>query len=499
MAHQLTTQLIGQVVTWQQTQTLFQANLHTRGQNKNTSPSDVCVVLSHKGYQIELAERKSDVLRQVLENVPDLLVIDLSTAGEEGYELCHSLRRLPRTSDLPIVFVGVRAEASEMVKVLRCGGNEYIQQPAADEEECWLRIKRHLKTAKLVRTLQADKASLHQQIWSYNHILRQQEQRQETLAEENQVLQRMAFIDGLTQVGNRRRFNQQIPQLWQQAYEQEQPISLLLCDIDYFKRYNDTYGHPAGDVCLQAVAEALVRGAHRHSDQIARYGGEEFAILLPSTDLKGAQHVALSVQSELARAQVPHDTSLVKPYVSLSVGICTLIPESLQQPYEVLVHGADEALYTAKLRGRDRAVANAPEGLISMVPTHCIYDGSPDTDRHTPMKMIINQKVTAPATEADQSAETHGHNPHEASPQPTIAEALRTEADHYSILERLATGELSDEARTNQTQTIESREENASLRTAFSQASPLDLEATDSFESFSLTALSRENARSNHS
>ncbi|MEL6940852.1 MAG: diguanylate cyclase [Cyanobacteria bacterium J06598_1] len=458
-------------------------------------------MLFNKGYHIELAERKSEVLRQVLENVPDLLVIDLLTAGEEGYELCQSLRRLPRTSDLPVVFVGVRAEALEMVKALRCGGNEYIQQPAADEEECWLRIKRHLKTAKLVKTLQADKASLHQQIWSYNHILRQQEQRQESLTEENQVLQRMAFIDGLTQVGNRRRFNQQLPKLWQQAYEQEQPISLLLCDIDYFKRYNDNYGHPAGDVCLQAVAAALVRGAHRHSDQVARYGGEEFAILLPATDLKGAQHVALSVQSELARAQVPHKTSLVKPYVSLSIGICTLVPEGLEQPQEILVHGADEALYTAKLRGRDRAVSNSPDGLISMVPTRCTYDDSEDTDRHTPMKMVINQVAStltlSPATNAGQGSEANAESQQLPVTDPAaISTAFGDEANYNDTLERLATGGFSDEAITAALQTSDAFE-NTPLSSPHTKVSDLATLAT--FEPFSLTAISAKNTRSNHS
>lgn len=379
MTHRLATHAVGTVVTWQ----------HAKNTEKSPLQS-VSVALSKKGYRITTRERKSDVLRQVLENVPDLLVIHLPTSGEEGYQLCRSLRKLPRTSHIPIVFVGHRGETSETVNALRCGGNEYLQVPT-EAEECWLRLKRHLQTAKLVRNLQADKDSLHQQLWSYNHILRQQEQRQESLAEENEILQRMAFVDSLTQVGNRRRFNQQIPHLWEQAYQTEQPLSLLLCDIDYFKRYNDTYGHPAGDVCLQAVAKAMIRGAHRHSDQIARYGGEEFAILLPATDSSGAQQVALSVQSELERAQVPHHTSLIKPYVSLTIGICTLLPESTEQTYEVLVHGADEALYTAKLRGRDQVVVNAPEGLVSIVQNRCTYNSEVNSVRHTPTKMVINQ------------------------------------------------------------------------------------------------------------
>ncbi|MEL6778868.1 MAG: diguanylate cyclase [Cyanobacteria bacterium J06597_16] len=353
----------------------------------------ISMTLQQHHYRVMCAQHKNDVLRKVIANVPDLLLIHLQASGEAGYKLCKTLRKLSRTSTVPVVFLGTRSEASETVRALRCGGNEYIQLPI-DQEECQLRLDRHLQAAQLVRSLKADKDSLHQQIWSYNNILREHEEREVSLAEENQMLQRMAFVDGLTQVANRRRFNQQIPQLWQQSYHSGQPMSLLLCDIDYFKRYNDHYGHLGGDGCLQAVASAMVRGAHRHSDQVARYGGEEFAILLPATDLKGAQQVALSVQSEIAKAQIPHQASLVKDHVSLSIGLCTLLPETLQQSYEVLIHGADEAMYTAKLRGRDRVVINGPDGLISIVQNQCLVPDNSAGDaavaRKIPAKMVLN-------------------------------------------------------------------------------------------------------------
>lgn len=380
MTHLLVTPSVGTVLIWQ--------NLGEPSQSQPLLP-----VLQQHGYRTVAVGTETEALEAVLESVPDLLIIYLQAAGDEGYEFCKILRKLPRTSTMPVVFVGTRAEDFELVSALRCGGSDYLQLPMS-AEECWLRLERHLRTLQLVRSLEAEKASLHQKIWSFNHILRQQEELQVSLAKENRALQRMAFTDGLTQVANRRSFNEKLPQVWQQSIEEGLPVSLLLCDIDYFKRYNDTYGHPAGDVCLQAVAEALVRGAHRQSDQVARYGGEEFAILLPGTDSKGAQQVALAVQSELARAQVPHRASLVKPFVSLSVGICTLEPNSLQHNHEVLIHGADEALYTAKLRGRDGAVVNSAEGLISLTPTRCYYSGPSKSPRSTPQKLAINRALS---------------------------------------------------------------------------------------------------------
>ncbi len=379
MSHSLVTPSVGSVVVWQ-------------NHSDRNGVEPLLPTLQKNGYCVATVSQKSETLQAILERVPDLLIVYLQTSGDEGYEFCKVLRKLPRTSSVPVVFVGTRAQEVELVKALRCGGNEYVQLPVS-AEECWLRIERHLRPVQLVRSLEAEKASLHQKIWSYNHILRQHKAEQVSLTKENRALQRLAFTDGLTKVANRHSFNQKIVDLWQDAIANQRSISLLLCDIDYFKRYNDTYGHPAGDACLQAVADALVRGAHRHSDQVARYGGEEFAILLPATDSKGAQQVATAVQSELTRAQVPHPASLVEAYVTLSIGVCTLYPDSSQRSHNALVCGADEALYTAKLRGRNRVVVNSAKGLISMASRHSTYRGSLKSFKRIPTKLPVKQAI----------------------------------------------------------------------------------------------------------
>ncbi|MFK8185943.1 MAG: diguanylate cyclase [Phormidesmis sp.] len=388
MTHLLQTPVVGNVVAWQ--------DPSREVINFETQSSDCLApllpALQQRGYRVTSLPTEKAVLQAVLDDVPDLLIICLQTSGREGYDFCEILRKLPRTRTLPIAFVGTRDTELEIINALRCGGNEYIRTPIS-LEEAWLRLERHLRAVHMVKSLEAEKAHLHQKIWSYNTILRQQEEVQASLAKENKTLQRLAFTDGLTQVANRRNFNETLPKIWQTAAETKQPISLLLCDIDYFKRYNDTYGHPAGDVCLQAVANALVRATHRQDDQVARYGGEEFAILLPNTDAKGAQQVALAAHSELARAQVPHQASLIKPFVSLSVGICTLTPDDVQQQYEILIHGADEALYTAKLRGRDRSVINTAQGLVSIESNSCAYSGPDEAIRTHPAKLVVNPTV----------------------------------------------------------------------------------------------------------
>ncbi|WP_017304619.1 diguanylate cyclase domain-containing protein [Spirulina subsalsa] len=183
-------------------------------------------------------------------------------------------------------------------------------------------------------------------------------ERQQALA----ALERMASMDGLTQIANRRRFDQVLGDEWRRMARERQPLSLILCDVDYFKRYNDHYGHQAGDICLQQVAGALAVSVNRPGDLVARYGGEEFVAILPNTPLEGAIQVAELMRSQIKTLELPHAESPVSPYVSLSLGIASLIPTSQEQP-EVLITAADQALYRAKAQGRDRLVA-APSMLL---------------------------------------------------------------------------------------------------------------------------------------
>lgn len=179
------------------------------------------------------------------------------------------------------------------------------------------------------------------------------------LREVNLELKRLATLDGLTQVANRRCFDETLTQEWRRLTREQQPLSLILCDVDYFKRYNDQYGHQGGDDCLRQVAAVLTQAAQRSADLVARYGGEEFAVILPNTGLEGAMTVAQTIQAALDNLQLPNAQSLVSPYVTLSLGIASMLPTQDQLP-EALVAAADKALYAAKHQGRNRAIASSP-------------------------------------------------------------------------------------------------------------------------------------------
>jgi len=180
---------------------------------------------------------------------------------------------------------------------------------------------------------------------------------QTALEEANKKLQYLANIDGLTQIANRRSFDETLNREWCRATREQQPLSLILCDVDYFKAYNDYYGHLQGDECLIQVAQAISQVVRRPADLVARYGGEEFVVILPNTDGSGAVQVAQLIQEQIRQLQSPHVKSDVSPYITLSLGISSIIP-SCKMSSEQLVNAADRALYQAKQQGRNQIIIN---------------------------------------------------------------------------------------------------------------------------------------------
>jgi len=167
----------------------------------------------------------------------------------------------------------------------------------------------------------------------------------------------MALADGLTGLANRRQFDLFLSQSLRAASLTGKPVSLIMLDIDYFKRYNDAYGHVAGDNCLRQVGEALQKLNLRQSDLIARYGGEEFAIVLPNTDREAAFTIAELAVAAVRAIQLPHKESLTgTKVVTISAGCYSLVPRGGDDDARTLKEGADAALYSAKMAGRDRAV-----------------------------------------------------------------------------------------------------------------------------------------------
>lgn len=248
---------------------------------------------------------------------PNLILLDVVMPGMDGLEVCRQLKADPFTSDIPIIFVTAQSDPEDETRALEVGGVDFISKPV-NPAVVRARVKTHL-------------------------ILKAQ----------NDLLRTLAFIDGLTGVANRRRFDETLQLEWRRCWRSQSPLALLMIDIDHFKLYNDRYGHQAGDACLMAVAATFKSAFGRAQDLVARYGGEEFACLLPECDLGTSQAKAEALVHAVAALNICHDISPTADVVTISLGQAVMIPGSDRGPDDLLT-AADAALYKAKTDGRNR-------------------------------------------------------------------------------------------------------------------------------------------------
>lgn len=296
-------------------------------------------------YRVAVARDGIEGLERAKELRPNLILSDQIMPRQNGLDLLKEIRNTPELNSTPVIFLTARSGMEARIESLDAGADDYIAKPF-DERELLARVR------NLLRTHAAE-----QQLTVLNRQLLQQKRQLETV---NRSLQYLATYDSLTEVRNRRFFNDYLDTEWRRLAREEAPLSLIMCDIDYFKLYNDTYGHQAGDECLRQVAAVLQRSVKRSADLVARYGGEEFVIVLPNTDIEGAACVAEIINQQVRDLQILHAKSNVSEYVTLSLGVACCIPAPMSQP-ETLIAIADEALYRAKAAGRDRVSVAAFE------------------------------------------------------------------------------------------------------------------------------------------
>jgi diguanylate cyclase (GGDEF)-like protein len=239
----------------------------------------------------------------------------------------------------------------ELLRSLNIKANLVV--PILQKERLWGLLIAH--QCHRTRQWQQSEVNLFYQLASQAAIAIQQSELYHQLQTANQELQRLASVDGLTQVANRRCFDDRLNAEWQRLTREQAPLSLILCDIDCFKLYNDTHGHLAGDDALRQVARAIMRATERSSNLVARYGGEEFAVILPETNREGAIALVEVIQDNVVALQLVHPHSRASQLVTLSFGIATIIPHSQSSPAS-LIAAADQGLYQAKAQGKNCAV-----------------------------------------------------------------------------------------------------------------------------------------------
>jgi diguanylate cyclase (GGDEF)-like protein/PAS domain S-box-containing protein len=276
------------------------------------------------------------------QNYPQLL--SGKSVSQDFQDASHRLLRLKKTE--PAVTVG------ELIPPLPQACSTLLV-PIIVEKKLWGLIC--IENCSLARQWNSEEIDLLERVALELAVAIKQAKLYRQLEEANRELQQLSIMDGLTPIANRRKFDQYIAAEWIRLAREQSPLSLILCDIDHFKLYNDTYGHPAGDRCLIEVAQAISKVIKRPTDLVARYGGEEFVLVLPQTPLLGAIHIAQQIRLQVQALKIPHLHSAVDLYVTISLGVSSCIPHP-NFAFEVLVTAADQSLYQAKERGRNQAV-----------------------------------------------------------------------------------------------------------------------------------------------
>ena len=277
-------------------------------------------------YQVFMATSGAQALAICRNNPPDLILLDVVMPEMDGFEVCIELKSDAATRDIPIIFVTAHDDTSQETHGLDVGAVDFIAKPV-NPAVVRARVKTHL-----MLKLQSD------------------------------VMRKLVFLDGLTGVFNRRYFDQQVVIEWARAARNDSPLSVILIDVDFFKDFNDHYGHQAGDDCLQQIARTLKSSLKRPADLVARYGGEEFVCILPDTGFDDAMLIARGLEQQVRASEIPHAKSAISPFVTISLGVAArshLLANSLTDDgtldSSVLVALADARLYLAKSNGRGQA------------------------------------------------------------------------------------------------------------------------------------------------
>lgn len=274
-------------------------------------------ILDHE-YQVSLCHSGEDAIEKAASLLPSLILLDVIMQGIDGFETLVRLKQQSETKDIPVILITSLSALGDEEKGLTLGAVDYIVKPF---------------NASIVRA----RVRTHTQLYSYRR-----------------TIEALAMIDGMTGIPNRRYYDKQSKSEWLRAMRDQRPLSIGLLDVDFFKQYNDIYGHPRGDDALIEVAQAIVGCMQRASDFTARYGGEEFIFLMPNTPRKHAKWIAGEIRSKIEALHIPHQASRVG-VLTVSIGGVTVVP-ARHQHYQDSVQIVDQMLYRAKESGRNTVV-----------------------------------------------------------------------------------------------------------------------------------------------
>ena len=279
-------------------------------------------------YDIYMARDGNQAIEMCKKVKPDLVLLDIEMPMLNGFDVCAHLKNDPDTQEVAIIFVSGHFDEDKEVRGFQLGAVDFIHKP----------INPVITKARIKNQIR--------------------------LKLNTDLLRTIALIDGLTGVANRRQFEQVLPVSWSQCAREKQPLTIILLDIDFFKHFNDTYGHTEGDVCLRLVAQKIHDTVNRPYDLVARFGGEEFICILPNTDLIGGTYVAQQIVDSIVSLKIPHINSPISAFVTISAGVSSAVPE-YDMSSKTLIEEADQQLYIAKDRGRNRVLGSQIQATLN--------------------------------------------------------------------------------------------------------------------------------------
>jgi diguanylate cyclase (GGDEF)-like protein len=277
-------------------------------------------VLSHilkSQYNVHVAKSGNQALKRVGQDKPDLILLDVLMPDMDGYEVLIALKNSDLTRHIPVIFITGLSNAEAEEKGFFLGAVDYITKPF-NNSIVMARVRNQLQIVHQIRTIE-----------------------------------RLGMIDALTNIPNRRSFDESIEFEWNRAIREQSFLSLLFLDVDFFKKYNDTYGHPQGDVLLQEIVRIVSDTLRRSTDRVFRYGGEEFTVILPNTPVNAAIGIAETIRRNVQRAQIQNLNNAKPTAITVSIGVAGHAPQK-DETYTDLLERADSALYKAKRSGRNQ-------------------------------------------------------------------------------------------------------------------------------------------------
>jgi len=294
------------------------------------------------GHETIVAESGEQAL-QILDTTPvDMVIMDVEMPGLDGFETTRLIREWLGDHWIPIIFVTGKSEASSLEEGISAGGDDYLIKPV-------------------------NQIILNAKVKAMERITEMRNQ----LAKLNRELTILSQRDGLTQLYNRRTFEEKAQALWDQSTRNKTPLTILLLDIDHFKLFNDCYGHPAGDECIRQVSGVLANCLSRSTDVVGRYGGEEFIGFLPNTHEPGAEHICELIRSNVENLDIVHRESSCSRVVTASIG-ASVINFTTGTDLQTQIARADKALYDSKLNGRNRSTVREfnPQSKVLIIDEH---------------------------------------------------------------------------------------------------------------------------------